>query len=157
MILTTHALAGAVIGKNIDNLWIVIVLSVTIHFIMDTLRHGEYVESKNPKTTLGNSLWKILLDLSIGFLIVGYFIYHSQAKNIQIINISLGVIFSVVPDFLTCLYWLFHFKFLKRLCYFHGYVVHRYPPTSPERKWNFRNARNDILISALVIILLFAT
>jgi hypothetical protein len=155
MILSTHALVGAVIGKNIESPWLIIILALIVHFIMDTFRHGEYVESTNPKTTFKNTLWKIVLDFSIGISIVGYFIFHNNPEAIQIRNIFLGVIFSIIPDFLTGLHWIFRFKFLKKLSYFHGYIVHRYPPLSPERKWTIRNAWNDIIFSTISIIILF--
>ncbi len=47
MILTTHTLTGAVVGKCVNNTWLIMILSVILHFILDTFRHGEYLNRKS--------------------------------------------------------------------------------------------------------------
>ena len=92
MILTTHALTGAVIGKNIDNPWVIIVLSIVVHFIMDTFRHGEYVEVFNKDTSIKNSGWKVIMDIAVGFSVVLYLFFHFQKLDShQMINIFIGI------------------------------------------------------------------
>ncbi len=46
MILATHALTGAVIGKNIDSIPLIILASLAIHYAMDGFRHGEYFDDR---------------------------------------------------------------------------------------------------------------
>lgn len=160
MILPTHALVGAVIGKNINNTWIVVFLAVAVHFIMDTFRHGEYLYANSKENYFRNSWWKVLLEIFTAIFAV-FLIYHfghftSQNKK----NILIGSIFSVLPDLITFLYWLNNrFSdhanyFLEKYYSFHS-KIHRYPRNAPERAWTLRNARNDIIISLLAIILLF--
>ncbi len=151
MILTTHALTGAIIGKNLNNPYLIILLSIVVHYAMDHLRHGEYVEVFSKNTSVKNSGWKVFLDLSIGIVSVVLLLFFNS-NNPNIFNIFLGVLFSTLPDFITALYWKFRWNFLKKYYDFHSWV-HRYPRYAPEREWTLRNARNDILISLLAIII----
>ena len=150
MILATHALIGAALGKNISNPWIVAIIAVPLHFIMDHFRHGEYL---NRNSKLRHTWWKTALDLFLGLaIIIAYiFFYHPEPQIIR--NILIGAFFLMMPDLLTVFYWEFHWPFLKKIHDFHTWC-HRYPPFSKERQWNFRNARNDIIFSVIAIILL---
>jgi hypothetical protein len=156
MILATHALTGAVIGKNIENPLIIIALSLIIHFIMDGLRHGEYFDSR--VATIKDTYWKVTLDMSIGLVIIFSAIYFQKFNFAIAINILIGTFTSMFPDLLTVLYWKFHFPILGKIKKFHS-LAHRYdrfPKYSSERLWTLRNSINDIVISLLAAILLFA-
>lgn len=155
MTLTTHSLAGAVIGKYVKNPWAVIVLAVILHFILDTFRHGEYVESFDKSVTVKNSAGKVILDFCIGSLIVAAYIFISRPDLIQARNMIIGASFSMIPDLITAVYWKFRFKILDKYYHFHSKFLHKLPRGSKEREWNLRNATNDIIISAIAIILLF--
>ncbi len=118
---------------------------------MDTLRHGEYL---NRKSSFKNTWWKVSLDIFTGLFIVSLMIlsnFNSMTNN-KIFHILLGVFFSMLPDLFTVLYWKLNIKPLKILFDFHA-KIHKYPQASPEREWTMRNARNDILISLLAILL----
>jgi hypothetical protein len=154
MILTTHALTGAVIGKNIESPWLVIALSIVVHFTMDHFRHGEYVEVFSKNTSIKNSGWKVLLDIGVGFFVILFFIFFKNYHSTQTVNIIIGALAATFPDFITFLYWKFRWKFLEKYRDFHSWI-HKHPRHAPERQWTLRNARNDILISALAIAILF--
>jgi hypothetical protein len=155
MILTTHALTGAVIGKNIENPWLIIAASLIIHYAMDMICHAEYFDDRI--ASIKKDGWKVVLDLAVAAFFIYSWIYL-EAPPMQVIeNILLGVFFSILPDGITLLYWLSGKKLFKSIKKFHAFA-HRYdknPKYSPARKWNFQNARNDLLISAFAIILLF--
>lgn len=155
MILSTHALVGASIGKSIQDPYFVIIFSLIIHFILDGFRHGEYFDSRI--ATIKDTAWKVLLDLSIGGVIIFSTIFFYQ-NNFEIIrNILLGSFFSMFPDLLTVLFWKFNWKILAKIKKIHE-IAHRYsrfPKFSPERQWTMRNATNDILFSVLATIILF--
>jgi len=153
MILATHALGGAVIGKNINNIWLIILSAILMHFIFDSFRHGEYLQTINKKSTIGNTWWKIGLDLCSGLLIIFAFILWKDPGLMKIRNILTGAFFSMFPDLLTFLYWKFNLKFLEKIYLFHSWV-HQNHPRPEEREWNFRNTRNDIMISLISITLL---
>lgn len=155
MILTTHALTGAVIGKNIDNPFLIILAAISFHYLIDTFRHGEYVEIFNKNTSFKNSGWKVGLDFLAGALVVGIVLSLNHNSNIlNIRNITLGILFSVLPDFVTAIYWKFRWTFLKKYYAFHSWI-HKYPRHAPERLWTLRNSVNDIVISIIAIILLW--
>jgi hypothetical protein len=156
MILATHALTGAVIGKNFNNPGLIIILSLAAHFLMDALRHGEYFDSRTARVK--NTAWKVALDLSAAFLTILIFIYFKNPDFETMRNIFLGMFISALPDGLTLLHWKFPvFKSLKKLKQFHDWTHYysRFPKHSPERQWTLRNARNDILISLACIVILF--
>lgn len=156
MILATHALTGAVIGKNINNPWLVIILSLIIHYAMDSIRHGEYFDDRI--ATVKSTWWKVALDLLIGFSIIFFIIYLQNTAVPIVRNIIIGTFFSIIPDFVTLMHWTFREnKILAKMKAFHSWC-HRYnkfPKYSPERQWTLRNALNDIIISAIAVILLF--
>ncbi|MCD6149501.1 hypothetical protein J7J13_01805 [bacterium] len=150
MILTTHALAGAVIGKNLNNPWLIIALVIPLHYIMDHFRHGEYLNKQMP---FRDNYWKVALDIATGLGIIGAVIFFKNFDLWQVFLILLGAFFSMFPDLLTLLYWKFNVEFLKKPYQLHKWV-HKFPSNSPESQWNLRNAANDIIFSVLAIFLL---
>ena len=155
MILATHALTGAVLGRFISNPWILIPVAIASHFALDNLRHGEYVESFDSRTAFRNTWWKIALDISIAGALLGLVFYFKFPGLTVGRNMLLGGFFSTLPDLLTVLFWKFRWSWLSPIYNFHAGIMHRYPRFSPEREWNLRNAWNDIAISALSILILF--
>jgi len=155
MILATHALVGAAIGKNIENPYLVILLSLIVHFLLDSFRHGEYFDSRI--ATIKDTTWKILLDLSTAGIVLLFFALSAHPNFSTARNILLGAFFSMLPDFFTVLFWKFHWKILAEIKKFHSFC-HRYSRFSKfslERQWTLRNATNDIFFSILAIFLLF--
>jgi len=150
MILATHALIGAAIGKNINAPLVIIPLSLAVHYALDSLRHGEYLDKTS---TFRNTWWKIALDFSSGISIIVLCISLKNFDLPKIRNIFIGSLSSMFPDFLTLLFWIYPAGFLKKLHSFHEWI-HRYF-FAGELRWNLKNARNDILISFLAIVLLF--
>lgn len=148
MILTTHALTGAVIGKNLDNPWLIIAASVALHFILDTLRHGEYLNQQSK----WKEFWKVAVDILAGLSIIFSIIFFSDFSPTTVFNILLGAFFSMLPDLNTFLYWKLNFKFLRPIYEFHHWI-HR-PENPIEEKWNLRNFVNDAVFSLSAIILL---
>lgn len=152
MILTTHALTGAALGKYIHNPWLLIPMAIIMHYTLDTFRHGEYL---NRQSTVKNTWWKVAIDLILGNEIVLTYIIIQNPPNEVIIPILLGAFFSMFPDLLTVLYWKLHFNFLGKIFNFHAWV-HPYPKGDSRYNWTLRNALNDIIFSVIAIILLFA-
>ncbi|TAK97071.1 hypothetical protein EPO05_00195 [Patescibacteria group bacterium] len=155
MILATHALTGAALGKFIPNPWILIPIAIAAHFAMDYLRHGEYVESFDSRTAFKNTWWKIALDILIAGVLIGLILYLESPPLPTVRNMLLGGFFSTFPDLLTVLFWKFKWSWLAPIYNFHAATMHRYPRFAPEREWNFRNSLNDILISLACLIFLF--
>ena len=154
MILVTHILSGAVIGENLDNPWLIIPTAFLVHFALDALPHGEYINSFKKKLTFKNTWWKVGLDLFSGLFIVFLFIFWSGSDMVKIENILIGAFFSILPDFLNLLYWKFGFRFLKKIHNFHHWI-HGSSRNMENNDWSLSNAKNDILISIISITLLF--
>jgi hypothetical protein len=156
MILATHALAGAVVGKNIENPWIIIVLSLVFHYVIDAVKHGEYIKTFDSKVAFKNTWWKVVLDLLLGFILIISIIIFKKFDFLTIRNISIGIFFSMFPDLLTFIYWKTRWKFFEKFYRFHSWC-HRLPRFSPERKWNFKNEIYEIamFLTAIVILIFF--
>lgn len=152
MILTTHILSGAVLGANVKNPYAVAGLAVALHFALDLLPHGDYL---NKKSSLWE-FWKVALDLAIGFSIVAaIFLHQGFASTADLRNIIIGIFFSLLPDGTTFLYWRMGMKFLKPIKIFHE-KLHRYPEFSPESEFRLKNNLWDILISLISLITLIS-
>lgn len=151
MILTTHALTGAAIGKFIPNPLIQILILIPLHYTMDIFRHGEYL---GKKSTFKNTWWKVALDSAAGLSIIFTVAYFQDFNKALLLPMLTGAFISMFPDLLTVLYWKLNFKFLKKIYILHQFV-HRFPDESPQRAWTLRNAINDILFSIIAITLLF--
>lgn len=153
MVLATHALVGAAIGKNINDPWIIILLSIIIHYVIDSIRHGEYVETFDSKSAFRNTWWKIILDIFIGFAIIFLVIYFKKFDFISIRNILIGIFFSMFPDSLTLIYWKTRWKLFEKLYKFHCWC-HRLPKSSSQRKWNLKNETYEIITASAAIAIL---
>jgi hypothetical protein len=151
MILITHALVGAALGKNIGNPFIIAPLAIIMHYCLDTFRHGEYL---NQKSTFKNTTWKVALDLFSGIAVVFFYIKFSHSSADTAKNILIGTFFSLLPDLLTVLYWKLNFNFLAKIYSFHGWV-HPYPKGDKRYDWTLRNSANDIIVSFVAIFILF--
>lgn len=153
MILVTHALIGAAIGKTFTNPFKIVALSLISHYAFDHLRHGEYLDKSK---TFRKNYWRVSLDLLAAFVIVFFYLYSHQEDTAMNYRIFLGVFFSMFPDLVTLLYGITKNKFLGKIYAFHGWI-HKYPEFSPQREWNLRNGINDFALSliALAIIFLF--
>jgi len=151
MILTTHALTGAALGKYIHSPWLLIPMAIIMHYTLDTFRHGEYLDRKS---TVANTWWKVAIDILFGCSIVIFYIAIAMPPLEIAQNILLGMFFSMFPDLLTVLYWKLHFNFLKKIFNFHAWI-HPYPKGDSRYDWTLRNAANDIIFSTIAISLMF--
>jgi hypothetical protein len=150
MILTTHALIGAAIGKNIDNPWLIILLAFSTHFFFDSFRHGEYIAKLEAKKDWA----KVFIDIIFGMSVVCLSLFWSGSNEKIIFNTLLGSFFGALPDLFIVLYQKFNFRLVKIFVDL-GTWVHPYAPGSPETLWTLRNAVNDIIFSLIAIFLLF--
>lgn len=155
MILTTHALAGAAIGKNFDSLWIIIPLSLIFHFILDSLPHGEYIYSQNKTLKIKHIRGRIAIDLFFAFFFVFLFMIINNPSHLKARDVLFGSFFSMFPDFLTLLSFKFNFGLLKIIRVFHHWVHYASRTMLKNNYWNFSNAKNDFLISAIALFFLF--
>jgi hypothetical protein len=152
MILTTHILAGALLGREINNPYAVAGLAVAMHFTLDLLPHGDYLNKKSGF----RDFWKVALDIAIGLgTVYAIFFLRSATSTANLENIIIGIFFSLLPDGTTFLYWKMGVKFLKPIKKFHE-KLHYYPEFSPGSKFRLRNNLLDIFISLAAVIMLIS-
>jgi len=151
MILTTHILTGALLGREINNPYAVAGLALASHFVLDLLPHGDYLNKKSSF----KEFWKVGIDLAVGLGAVAAIFFFSDPTPKNIFNICIGVFFSLLPDGTTFLYWKMGMKFLKPLKKFHE-KLHYYPDFSPKRQFRFKNNLFDIAISLVALVTLFS-
>jgi len=143
MILTTHILSGAAIGANVQNSYAIAGLSIAMHFLLDLIPHGDYLNKKSKM----REFWKVAVDLALGLGIVFWIISFKNIGDPAILqNILLGVFFSLLPDGTTFLYWKMGMNFLKPIKTFHE-KLHFYPDFSPKREFHLKNNLWDIILS----------
>ena len=148
MILTTHILSGAVLGANVQNPYAVAGLAVAMHFALDLLPHGDYLDKKSKL----REFWKVALDLAIGLgTVAAILFFRGETSTANLQNITIGIFFSLLPDGTTLLYWKMGVKFLKPIYVFHQ-KLHRAPDFSPKRQFRLKNNFFDILISLISLI-----
>jgi hypothetical protein len=156
MILTTHALAGAVIGKYIDDPLLIVLVSLVVHYSMDSIRHAEYFDDRI--ASVKDTWWKVAIDICTGLGVIFLYLLALNHSLPEAKNILLGAFFSMFPDLLTVIHWKFkHIKVLAKIKAFHAWAhcYGRHPKYSPERQWNLKNSFNDVVLSLLAIVLLF--
>jgi len=150
MVLATHALVGAVIGKYSNNLALIAAASVILHYAMDILKHGDYYEEKR---SFSQGFSKEFLDLSIAGILILFIIYLNKSTVTEIYYMLWGISWSLLPDFLTLIYDKFNLNFIAPIYRLNRWA-HDLFYTDAERVWNLKNLTNDFIISAFAIILL---
>lgn len=137
MILTPHILVGAAIGLRMKNPFLVFITAFLSHFVLDAIPHTEYdvsVLKEKPNKKFIAPCLKILVDFVCGLGIV-FFISKTILRLEPSYNLVLGIIFSVIPDAFTILFWQTKNKFFKNLTNFHIFHSKRiYPQAKPISK-----------------------
>lgn len=116
MILLVHMLLGAVIGSEINNVFVAIILAFLSHYFLDLFPHIEYNIENIDKNQWQKSLpdiLRVVLDFCIGIILI--FIFSNPIQQVIIYTCAL---FSILPDGLTVLEYFFPNKILK----FHSYI-----------------------------------
>lgn len=152
MILSVHILAGAAIGLNLHNWAAVFFISIFTHFLMDAIPHREY-EIETIKNGISKksipALLQISLDLLIGIGLAFWFTWNHAPLSI----ISIGIIASIFPDFLTFLYWQTKLPLLKSIADFHCKRIHPKNNKNTPLIWGIGT---QIAISLIIISIITA-
>ena len=136
MILTSHILVGAAIGSKLGNPFLVAILAFGSHFVLDFLPHFEEYSIKNLKKKKIDMRFlkdfsKVIIDLSVGFLIVIFLSYN----NDNLTNILIGAFFGALPDGISFIGFFLKNKILLPLKRIHERVhIFKYKKVSSSIK-----------------------
>ena len=152
MTLATHIITGTVIGTKLNNPLAIASAAIFLHFILDAIPHGDYV---NEKSTL-KDWWKEALSLSIGFSIAFFSIAVRGIPEWPVLkNIGIAIFFSLLPDATHFMYRFMKINFLRPIKDLHE-GLHYFPNGSPQREFQLRNEYWEIGVAFIsVITLLF--
>jgi hypothetical protein len=150
MILLVHALIGAVIGSYITNYWLIFLLALISHFLMDIIPHRDY-NTEPLEESMGITAWptmiKIALDLGAGIVLILIFVWNSSIKS----AIFLGMISAIIPDGLTFLYWRTKNSLLGKIALLHRNILHAKDNKKTPLFWGITI---QIVISLIAVLLL---
>ena len=152
MILATHILTGTLIGAKIKNPFAIIAASIVLHYLLDAIPHGEYL---NQKSKFSKVWWKVTLDISVGLLLSGIILFSRGwvfEKGVPG-KVILAILFSLLPDLTTLIYMLARGKVLKSLYRLNRWV-HGYTDNFVSPEFNLANFRYEFAINLLVLVLL---
>ncbi len=152
MILATHILTGTLIGAKIKNPFAIIAVSIIVHYLLDVIPHGEYL---NRKSKFAKTWWKVTLDIFLGLFLSGIILF-SQGwifEKAMLGRIILAIFFSLLPDLTTLIYMLSKEKVLKSLYRFNQWV-HGYDDNSTSPEFTFKNFHYEFAINLIALVLL---
>jgi len=162
MILSPHIIVGAVIGAKTQNLGLIILLGVLIHFIMDWIPHYDYKvlkyiekfkKTKNLKSIFP-LLIKLFFDSMSGFLIVIILVLYKDIFYLWPF-ILFGIFFSIFPDIILGFSLLFSSKkILKKYFAFHKKYLH-FSKKKEEGKITFLGLITQIIVIIVSVFLIY--
>lgn len=104
MILSIHAITGAVLGSNSNSMGQAIFLGIVSHYFLDSIPHVEYkIENilRGDMKMAIKEFSKIFIDLLVSFIVISYLILNNNFDQPALILI--GAFFALFPDGLVFL------------------------------------------------------
>ncbi len=134
MILATHAIAGAAIGRLTKNPLIAFALGFMSHFVLDAIPHWQYelksrissedimAEDMTLNAKFIRDIFFVALDLAIG-IFVSLLVFGGWGAFINPpAPIIAGIAGGVLPDALQFVFWKFRHEPLTTLQKFHSWA-----------------------------------
>ena len=162
MIYTPHIIVGAAIGARTQDLGLIVIFAFLTHFIMDKLPHWDYAVRKGfekfRKTKkIKYFFWllvKISIDTIIGLLIVLIVVWKNNLFDLWPF-IVLGIFFSLLPDFVVTLIYVFaKKKFTEKVLAFHFKYLHHPENKEKEGRITFLGLFTEILVIIISCVFL---
>ncbi|OGZ68562.1 MAG: hypothetical protein A3D44_01270 [Candidatus Staskawiczbacteria bacterium RIFCSPHIGHO2_02_FULL_42_22] len=148
MILLAHMLLGAVVGYQIENIPLAIVLAFLCHYFLDLFPHVEYsinnLHDKKWKKSLPD-MAKVFLDFILGLGII-----FLVSKNQPLIYI--GALIAIVPDGLTLISYAFPNKVMAAHDYIHTKKIHYFKYKKISNFWRILTQVISVSICILVLL-----
>ena len=162
MVLAPHIIVGAAIGNKIHNFWLVAILGIVSHFVMDQIPHWDHhapdyiISFKKTKRIkyLIKFLILMIVDGIVGLLVVVISLYFKNALNFYLLKfVIVGIFFATLPDILLGFsYIMDKYKISKDYIRFHHFF---HSKTQKEGKITFLGLFTQILIIIVALIVFF--
>lgn len=126
MLLVVHTLTGAAIGQAIGQPWLAGAISFASHFVLDMIPHGDEHILACPDrchTQIKKYLPIIKVDAIAS---VAVFIFIASNPSIFSLSVLVSIICSVLPDILSGLYELGHWKKWQKMYFPRFWRLHRF-------------------------------
>jgi hypothetical protein len=121
MFLTVHAAAGVIIGKYTGNIWLAFMAGFLSHLLFDIIPHGDEALIKNKSIVSQLEISKIknlaLIDGMVMVILLAILYWHKL--TFPLLPILAAITGSILPDFISGLYLLKPYPWLKKLFYYH--------------------------------------
>lgn len=126
MFLTVHSATGALIGQAVGNPVLAFILGLFSHFLLDRIPHFDPKGSEeldNFPHQLGKAGKKYLLIACVDSILwFGFLLFLLQQNFSNPVGIALGVVGSVMPDYLAGSYKLTRNRYLGYFENFHNKI-----------------------------------
>jgi hypothetical protein len=107
MLLTQHLLVGAAIGRHIESLPLVMMLSFASHYVLDMIPHRSmpYVKGYKEAGLKGVRKKELFIKGMEPLLGIATAIVFIEMNSDYAANMAIGALFGFLPDFLTFIIW----------------------------------------------------
>ena len=103
MLMTVHAIVGAAIGQQVDNIYLSFIIGFLSHFVLDLIPHGdsELIDGYYKKEKVRKMIGLVVIDaIAMAVLILLLFSYKS-ADFTNKYSVIFGILGSILPDFIV--------------------------------------------------------
>jgi len=163
MILIPHIIVGATIGSKLHNIWLVAILSLLSHFILDKIPHWDYIQgmkkflATNEFKYLIIFILKVSIDFVFGFIIVIIMFLNRTLPSDSLKYILVGAVFAILPDIILGISILFKkYSFSQKYFAFHKKYLQFKQEKEKEGKITFLGLFSQIVIIAISLLLFFS-
>lgn len=147
MFLTVHAVTSLTTLKISSNPIILLGLNFLLHYVLDSIPHGDWGTMKGFKNTIVNYIILFISDMF--FVILVCFLYI-KSNPVNTINVLCAIMGSILPDILWGLYDLTKLKFLKIFVNI-NHFAHQILGFQEEQRLYFLTQILIIIISLIII------
>ena len=120
MTLTTHAVIGAIIGGATGDPYLAFSLGFGSHFLVDIIPRGdrELYEGHKTKTAQKRAVAFVIMDAITALIVVSLMFAYSPDHTLSFV-LAMGIIGSVLPDFINGIYEAWEVQSLEWFNRFH--------------------------------------
>ncbi len=118
MLTIVHFLVGALVGKYLESVWLVIIIAFFSHYALDMIPHHSYSGPKGcGKNLLSRAYiskipkWRFLEPL-LGIILILILMYFNKDKAVLM---YFGSLFAFLPDLFSFVAWKHDITFLNKI------------------------------------------